>query len=86
MQLVRKMEGAMKNVTVEILKDCGHWHVYEDVGGVAKAVKAFFDLEARRQRVDVEWRLFSLAPSRPMDGVDLPSRRQVCSEQSQIEN
>ena len=40
-QLVRKMEGAMKNVTVEILKDCGHWHVYEDVEGVAKAVKAF---------------------------------------------
>lgn len=40
-QLVRKMEGAMKNVTVDILKDCGHWHVYEDVHGVAKAVKAF---------------------------------------------
>lgn len=40
-QLVRKMEGAMKNVTVEILKDCGHWHVYEDAEGVAKAVKAF---------------------------------------------
>jgi pimeloyl-ACP methyl ester carboxylesterase len=40
-QLVQKMEGAMKNVTVEILKDCGHWHVYEDAEGVAKAVKAF---------------------------------------------
>jgi pimeloyl-ACP methyl ester carboxylesterase len=40
-QLVRKMEGAMKNVKVEILKDCGHWHVYEDVEGVAKAVKSF---------------------------------------------
>lgn len=40
-QLVRKMEGAMKNATVEILKDCGHWHVYEDAEGVAKAVKAF---------------------------------------------
>ena len=40
-QLVRKMEGAMKDVKVEILKDCGHWHVYEDVEGVARAVKAF---------------------------------------------
>jgi len=39
--LVRKMEGAMKDVTVEVLKDCGHWHVYEDVDGVARAVKAF---------------------------------------------
>ena len=39
--LVRKMEGVMKNVTVEVLKGCGHWHVYEDVEGVAKAVKAF---------------------------------------------
>jgi pimeloyl-ACP methyl ester carboxylesterase len=40
-QLVRKMEGVMKDVKVEILKGCGHWHVYEDVEGVAKAVKAF---------------------------------------------
>lgn len=39
--LVRKMEGTMKDVKVEVLKDCGHWHVYEDVEGVASAVKAF---------------------------------------------
>ena len=39
--LVQKMKGTMKDVTLEILKGVGHWHVYEDVEGVAKAVKAF---------------------------------------------
>jgi 2-keto-4-pentenoate hydratase/2-oxohepta-3-ene-1,7-dioic acid hydratase in catechol pathway/pimeloyl-ACP methyl ester carboxylesterase len=39
--LVRKMEGGMKDVKVEVLSDVGHWHVFEDVEGVVRAVKAF---------------------------------------------
>ena len=39
--LVRKMEGGMKDVTVQILEGVGHWHVFEDVEGVGKAIKAF---------------------------------------------
>lgn len=39
--LAQKMKSIMKDVSVEILKDCGHWHVYEDVDGVASALKRF---------------------------------------------
>jgi len=39
--LVRKMEGGIKDVNVQILAEVGHWHVFEDVEGVAKAVKSF---------------------------------------------
>ena len=38
---VRKLAETMKNAQTEILPDVGHWHVFEDVDGVTKAVKSF---------------------------------------------
>ncbi|KAL8686898.1 MAG: hypothetical protein Q9218_006780 [Villophora microphyllina] len=38
---VRKLEGRMKDAEVVVLEGCGHWHCYEDVEGVARAVKGF---------------------------------------------
>lgn len=32
---------SMKDTRLEILKDCGHWSGYEDVDGLARAVKGF---------------------------------------------
>lgn len=39
--LVRKMEGGIKDVQVQVLEGVGHWHIFEDVEGVAKAIKIF---------------------------------------------
>lgn len=41
LEWVKKMESRMPNAKVEVLKGVGHWHAYEDVDGVAKAVKNF---------------------------------------------
>ena len=37
----RKMEASMKNAKVEVLQGVGHWHCFEDLNGVASAVKGF---------------------------------------------
>ena len=37
----RKMEERMQMCRVEILEGVGHWHCFEDMEGVAKAVKGF---------------------------------------------
>lgn len=37
----RDMEGRMVDAKVEVLKEVGHWHCFEDLEGVAKAVKDF---------------------------------------------
>lgn len=37
----RKMEASMPNAKVEVLKGVGHWHCFEDLDGVANAVKKF---------------------------------------------
>lgn len=43
-KLVTAMKGKMKDVKVEVLEGCGHWHIYEDVQGVSHAVKAFLEV------------------------------------------
>lgn len=37
----RKMEARMPNAKVEVLSQVGHWHCFEDLDGVANAVKSF---------------------------------------------
>ena len=37
----RKMEASMPNARVEVLQGVGHWHCFEDLEGVASAVKRF---------------------------------------------
>jgi pimeloyl-ACP methyl ester carboxylesterase len=37
--LAQSMKSSIKGATVEVLKDCGHWHTYEDPYGVAMALK-----------------------------------------------
>ncbi|KAK4693208.1 hypothetical protein P7C71_g4149, partial [Lecanoromycetidae sp. Uapishka_2] len=37
----KAMEGRLPDAKVEILKGVGHWHCYEDLEGVASAVKSF---------------------------------------------
>lgn len=37
----RKMEASMADAKVEVLEGVGHWHCYEDLDGVANAVKMF---------------------------------------------
>ena len=37
----REMEGRMKDCKVGLLKGVGHWHCFEDLDGVAGAVKSF---------------------------------------------
>ncbi|EMC96946.1 hypothetical protein BAUCODRAFT_147141 [Baudoinia panamericana UAMH 10762] len=39
--LVQKMSETMGSVQTKILKDVGHWHVFEDVDGVTQAMKSF---------------------------------------------
>ena len=36
-----KLAELLKNTTVEILPDVGHWHVFEDADGVLEAVEKF---------------------------------------------
>ncbi|KAJ4416147.1 hypothetical protein N0V82_006907 [Gnomoniopsis sp. IMI 355080] len=38
---VRKLAETMKNSTLEILPDVGHWHIFEDVDSVAGVVNLF---------------------------------------------
>lgn len=38
---VKRLGETMGNATVEILPDVGHWHVFEDIDGVASVVKKF---------------------------------------------
>ena len=40
-ELVKKMEGGIKDVKVQILGGMGHWSVSEDAEGVGKAVQGF---------------------------------------------
>ena len=37
----RKMEASMADAKVEVLEGVGHWHCFEDLDGVASAVKMF---------------------------------------------
>ena len=37
----KEMEGRMQKCRVEVLEDVGHWHCFEDLVGVARAVKEF---------------------------------------------
>lgn len=39
--LVNKMKARMSNAQVQILREVGHWHAFEDAEGVASAIKAF---------------------------------------------
>lgn len=41
LEWARDMEGRMVDAKVEVLKEVGHWHCFEDLEGVAKAVKDF---------------------------------------------
>ncbi|KAF6219060.1 hypothetical protein HO133_005604 [Letharia lupina] len=41
LEWARKMENRMPNAKVEVLKEVGHWHCFEDLDGVANAVKNF---------------------------------------------
>lgn len=38
---VQKLAETLKNAKAEILPDVGHWHVFEDVDGVVKAMESF---------------------------------------------
>ncbi|KAK5115013.1 hypothetical protein LTR85_010051 [Meristemomyces frigidus] len=38
---VQKLAETMRTAKAEVLPDVGHWHVFEDVDGVAKAMKSF---------------------------------------------
>lgn len=40
-QLAKAMKSKMQNATVEILPEVGHWHIFEDVDAVARALKGF---------------------------------------------
>lgn len=40
-ELVKKMGESMKGAVTKVLPDVGHWHVFEDVEGVTKAMKSF---------------------------------------------
>lgn len=39
--LCDKYASAIKDARVVVLKDCGHWHVFEDVNGVSQAIREF---------------------------------------------
>jgi pimeloyl-ACP methyl ester carboxylesterase len=40
-EMCAEMGRRMRSCEVVVLKDVGHWHVFEDAGGVAKAVSGF---------------------------------------------
>lgn len=40
-ELAEKLGGRMKGAVVKVLPQVGHWHVFEDDEGVARAVEAF---------------------------------------------
>ena len=41
LEWAREMEARMPDAKVAVLRDVGHWHCFEDLEGVADAVKRF---------------------------------------------
>lgn len=40
-ELVYKWQRKMKNAQVQVIKDIGHWHIYEDAESVSRTISAF---------------------------------------------